>query len=74
MLKNAQSEGFQGQGRESRIQRPNEVFVKPLCFFNLKTDAFNRFELFSGISAEVRTGKELSERQAERARGGANED
>ena len=48
MLKDAQSKGFQGQGRESRIQRPNEVFVEPLCFFNLKTDAFNRFELFSG--------------------------
>lgn len=45
MLEDAEREGFKGEGRESRIQRPDKVFVEPLRFLYLKTDPFDGFEL-----------------------------
>ena len=31
---------------KGRVQWPDEVLVKPLCLFDLKTDPFHRLELF----------------------------
>lgn len=45
MLEDSESERFQGQGGEGRIQRPDEVFVEPLRFLHLKAYPFDRLEL-----------------------------
>lgn len=47
MLEDPKSERFQGQGGEGGIQRPDEVFVKPLRFLDLKTDPFDRLQLLT---------------------------
>ncbi len=47
------SEEFEGEileveGFQLWIQRANEVLVEPLCFLDLKTYSFDRFELLGG--------------------------
>lgn len=46
MLENAQAEIAEGERREVRIERADEVFVEPLCFFDLKAYSLHRFQFF----------------------------
>lgn len=46
MLENAQAEITEGEGRKVRIERADEVFVEPLCFFDLKAYSLHRFQFF----------------------------
>ena len=41
MLEYPEAEAAEGHGWERRIQRPYEVFVKPLCLFDL--EAYPRY-------------------------------
>jgi len=41
VLEDAQTEVAQRHGRESRVQRTDKIFVEPLCFLYLETDARN---------------------------------
>lgn len=47
MLEDAQSERLQRQRRKSWVQRPNEVFVKPLRLLDLEANSFDRLELLA---------------------------
>lgn len=38
---------FKIDGRKRLVKRPDEIFVVPVSFFNLKDDAFNGFEFLA---------------------------
>ena len=48
MLKYDQTEISEVERWQFRVQRPYEVFVEPLCFFDLKAYSLDRLELFFG--------------------------
>ena len=48
MLEDPQAESSEIEGRQARIQRTDEVFVEPLCFFDLKAYSLDGLELFRG--------------------------
>lgn len=47
MLEHEQGEAAQVHARQAGVQRAQEVFVEPLCLFDLKADALDGFELFT---------------------------
>ena len=48
VLKYEQTEISEIERRQFWVQRPYEVFVEPLCFFDLKAYSLDGFELFFG--------------------------
>ena len=48
MLEDAEAEGLEVEGREVGIEWPDEVFVIPLCFFDLEAYSFNLDQFFLG--------------------------
>lgn len=42
VLEDSQAKGAQCHGREGRIEGSDEVFVEPLCLFNLEAQSGNR--------------------------------
>ena len=47
MLEDAESKRLEREGRESWVERPNEILVEPLRFLDLKADPFHGFKFFS---------------------------
>ena len=48
VFEDAQCKCFEVEGGKSGIKWTDEIFVKPLRFFDLETNSLDRFELFSG--------------------------
>lgn len=48
MLEHALGEHAQVHRRQARVQRPDEVFIEPLCLLDLKADALDRLQLLVG--------------------------
>lgn len=48
MLEDAKTECLEVEGREVGIKWADEVFVIPLCFFDLKAYPFDLYQLFLG--------------------------
>lgn len=48
MLKDSQTKRSERHGWQGRVQRPNEIFVEPLRFFDLEADSRDRREIFLG--------------------------
>lgn len=46
MLKNSQTKSPQRHRRQGRVQWPNEIFIKPLRFLDLKAYSGNRRQVF----------------------------